>query len=149
MFLKLPFFEILFLESAYPEIQLLFCYNSKSSGSSHNKVPKVLDCEITVSWNSSRAIYVQLSDKYPWEKYEAPDHPSYGLNSTRGVSECSWMNGQRRDLIFSIFLPASDCLEAPLCLFWSEDHTKSCVCENLRDRKKGRRTLRVRSETPE
>ena len=25
--------------------------------------------------------------------------------------------------------------------FWRENHTKSCACENLRDRKRGRRTL--------
>ena len=34
------------------------------------------------------------------------------------------------------FWPASECLEGPLCLFWREDHTKSCARGNLRERKK-------------
>ena len=31
--------------------------------------------------------------------------------------------------------------KAFLCLFWREEHTKSCTCENLRDRKRRRRKL--------
>ena len=30
------------------------------------------------------------------------------------------------------FWPASECLEGPFCLFWCENHTKSCARENLR-----------------
>ena len=32
------------------------------------------------------------------------------------VCVCLWISGQRRDLIFSILLGASDCLEGLLCL---------------------------------
>ena len=39
------------------------------------------------------------------------------------------------------FWPMSDHLEGPFCLFWHEDHTKSCACVNLQDQKKRRRTL--------
>ena len=58
-----------------------------------------------------------------------------------GLSVCSWMGGQRRDLIFGIFEVASECSEDLFCLFWREDRTKSCARENLQNRKKGRRTL--------
>ena len=32
-----------------------------------------------------------LSDKYPWEKYESPNPPSYGLNSTTTVLLGEWL----------------------------------------------------------
>ena len=31
-----------------------------------------------------------LSDKYPWERYEPPYPPSYGLNSTTTVLLGEW-----------------------------------------------------------
>ena len=45
------------------------------------------------------------------------------------------MGGQSRDLIFSIF-DWCPCLEGALCLLWRENHTKSCACKNLQDRKR-------------
>ena len=32
-----------------------------------------------------------LSGKYPWERYEAPYPPSYGLNSTTTVLQGEWL----------------------------------------------------------
>ena len=46
-----------------------------------------------------------------------------------GLCVRSWMGGQRRDLIFGIFLPVSDCRM------------------NLQDQKKRQRTWEVKSET--
>ena len=41
-----------------------------------------------------------------------------------GSCVSSWMGSQRRDIWH--FWPASDCLEESICLFWHEDHKKSC-----------------------
>ena len=55
------------------------------------------------------------------------------------------MGDQRTDLIFSIFEQCQYVFKVFLCLFWREDHTKSCARVKLRDRmqgaKKGRRDL--------
>ena len=45
---------------------------------------KARDCGIVVR----EFVLQSLSDKYPWERYEPPYLPSYGLNSTTTVS--SW-----------------------------------------------------------
>ena len=56
-----------------------------------------------------------------------------------------WVAGR---IIFNIFEAEPECLDI-LCLFWHKDHTKTCACKNLRDRKRDQRTWSVRSETPE
>ena len=49
---------------------------------------------------------------------------------------CSWMCGQRRELIFSIFDQLQIVKKVSfVCQFWCEYYTKSCACVNLRDRK--------------
>ena len=53
-----------------------------------------------------------------------------------GLCECSQMGGQRRDLIFNIF-DQYQSIQIFLCLFWHEDHTKTCACVNLQDWKWG------------
>ena len=37
------------------------------------------------------ALLRSLSDKYPWERYEPPYPPSYGLNSTTTVLLGEWL----------------------------------------------------------
>ena len=37
------------------------------------------------------ALLRSLSDKYPWERYEHPYPPSYGLNSTTTVLLGEWL----------------------------------------------------------
>ena len=37
------------------------------------------------------ALLHSLSDKYPWERYEPPYPPSYGLNSTTTVLLGEWL----------------------------------------------------------
>ena len=43
---------------------------------------KAIDCGIVVS---EFTLLCSLSGKYPWERYEPPYPPSYGLNSTTTV----------------------------------------------------------------
>ena len=43
---------------------------------------KVMDCGIVVSKFKFQSSYM---DKYPWERYEPPYPPIYGLNSTTTV----------------------------------------------------------------
>ena len=68
------------------------------------------------------------------------------------VSVCSWMGGQRGDLISGIFEAAP---ETFLCLYWREDHTERCPRKRARPEEKdeGRQSVQsrraVRSETPE
>ncbi len=45
---------------------------------------KAMDFGIVV-WELEIALLRSLSDKYPWERYEPPYLPSYGLNSTMTV----------------------------------------------------------------
>ena len=61
----------------------------------------------------------------------------------------SWIGGQGGDLIFGIFEVALAGPETFLCLFWPKDHTKSCACKNLRDRKKDEEHQSIGSEIPE
>ena len=44
------------------------------------------------------ALLRPLSGKYPWERYERPYPPSYGLNSTTTVGVSSWCNGYSNGL---------------------------------------------------
>ena len=49
---------------------------------------KAMDCRIVVS---EFALLRSLSGKYPWERYELPYPPSYGLNSTTTVLLGEWL----------------------------------------------------------
>ena len=53
---------------------------------------QAMDCRIVVrEFVFQSPYYVQLSDKYPWERYEPPYPPSYGLNSTTTVLQWEWL----------------------------------------------------------
>ena len=49
---------------------------------------KAMDCGIVCT---PVALLCSLSGKYPWEKYENPYPPSYGLNSTTIVLLGEWL----------------------------------------------------------
>ena len=47
---------------------------------------KAIDCRIVRKRvRTPVALLRSLSDKYPWERYEPPYPPSYGLNSTTTI----------------------------------------------------------------
>ena len=47
---------------------------------------KAVDCGIVVrEFRTPVTLLRSLSGKYPWERYEPPSPPSYGLNSTATV----------------------------------------------------------------
>ena len=47
---------------------------------------KVMDYGLVVSWvQTPVSLLFSLSDKYPWERYEPPYPPSYGLNTIAAV----------------------------------------------------------------
>ena len=53
---------------------------------------KALDCGIVVSeFELQSCYYVHFLCKYPWERYEPPYPPSYGLNSTTTVLLERWL----------------------------------------------------------
>ena len=53
---------------------------------------KAMDCGIVVSeFVFQSRYYVHFSGKYPWERYEPPYPPSYGLNSTTTVLLREWL----------------------------------------------------------
>ena len=56
-------------------------------GCPHGVMVKVMDCGIVVSKFELHS----LSGKYPWERYEPPYPPSYGLNSTTTVLLREWL----------------------------------------------------------
>ena len=65
-----------------------------------------------------------------------------------GLGVCSWMDGQKGDLVSGIFEAAPECLEGLPLSIWREYRTKNCTRENLRVRNE---TLSqsIRNETPE
>ena len=53
---------------------------------------KAMDCGIVVSeFVFQSCYYVHFRAKYPWERYEPPYPPSYGLNSTTTVLLGEWL----------------------------------------------------------
>ena len=53
---------------------------------------KAMDCGIVVrEFVLQYALLRSLSGKYPWERYEPPYPPSYGLNSTTTVLLGEWL----------------------------------------------------------
>ena len=61
-------------------------------GCSRGIMVKAMDCGIVVSEFVLQArYYVHFRAKYPWERYEPPYAPSYGLNSTTAVLLREWL----------------------------------------------------------
>ena len=53
---------------------------------------KAMDCGIVVREFVLQCVLLHsLSGKYPWERYEPPYPPSYGLNSTTTVLLGEWL----------------------------------------------------------
>ena len=52
---------------------------------------KAMDFGIVVCEFKLVALLRSLSGKYPWERYEPPYPPSYGLNSTTNVLLGEWL----------------------------------------------------------
>ena len=70
--------QILILYLVITEIFFLYL----PRGCPRGVMVKSMDCGIIVS---EFALLHSLSGKYPWERYEPPYPPSYGLNSTTTV----------------------------------------------------------------
>ena len=65
---------------------------SKLRGCTRGVMVKAMDCGIVVTRvRTPVALLRLLSDKYPWERYEPPYPPSYGLNSTTTVLLEGWL----------------------------------------------------------
>ena len=61
-------------------------------GSPRGVMVKAMDCGIVVPEFVLQSRYLRsLSGKYPWERYEPPYPPSYGLNSTTTVLLGEWL----------------------------------------------------------
>ena len=61
-------------------------------GCSHGVMVKAMDCGIVVSeFVLQSQLLHSLSGKCPWERYEPPYPPSYGLNSTTTVLLGEWL----------------------------------------------------------
>ena len=52
---------------------------------------KAMDCSLSTRVHTPVALLRSLSGKYPWERYEPPYPPSYGLNSTTTVLLGEWL----------------------------------------------------------
>ena len=74
---------LIFLSTPKFETLLQNDYENLNQGCPRGVMAKAMDCGIVVSEFvlQSRS----LSGKYPWERYEPPYPPSYGLNSTTTV----------------------------------------------------------------
>ena len=70
-------------------IQNLIIFFYSSGGCPRGVMVKVMDCGIVVSEFVFQLR--SLSGKYPWERYEPPYPPSYGLNSTSTVILGEWL----------------------------------------------------------
>ena len=68
-------------------------HSNRRAGCPRGVMVKAMDCGIVVSEFilQSRPLLLSLSDKYPWERYEPPYPPSYGLNSTTTVLLGEWL----------------------------------------------------------
>ena len=65
-------------------IWLVYTVQVKSVRVCPGVMAKALDCGSEWVWTPVALLH-SLLDKYPWERYEAPYSPSYGLNSTTTV----------------------------------------------------------------
>ena len=69
------------------------CYSTQIYGGCPRGVMvKAMDCGIVVrEFVLQSRYYVHFRAKYPWERYEPPYPPSYGLNSTTTVLLGEWL----------------------------------------------------------
>ena len=89
----------LFLISVYVEFKVIwyqvFQFNTdivpRELGCPRGVMVKVMDYGISKRVRTPVALLRSLSDKYPWERYEPPYPPSYGLNSTTTVLLGEWL----------------------------------------------------------
>ena len=56
--------------------------SSETRGCPRGVMVKAMDCRIVVREFVLQSLLHSLSGKYPWERYEPPYPPSYGLNSS-------------------------------------------------------------------
>ena len=55
------------------------------------KLPTKVDMPLNKETKPNLDMSQSLSDLYPWERYEPPYPPSYGLNGTTTVLQGEWL----------------------------------------------------------
>ena len=62
-----------------------------SDQTTFSSILDILQCIYCKRVRTPVTLLRSLSDKYPWERYEPPYPPSYGLNSTTTVLLGEWL----------------------------------------------------------